>query len=166
MQTIYILIVLISSISLATACIKAHLNPVPGFVCTDVVFGNETQQVCICPPRYLGANCDCVQADQTATFLMSFCLGPLAVDRFYLGYTGVGVVKLLFSMIISIIIAVIKCCVKGDGRPTFATQVAVIVICILSFGPTVWWLTDWILILRGELPDADGDPLYNAMYLP
>jgi TM2 domain-containing membrane protein YozV len=59
----------------------------------------------------------------TTALLLSFFLGGLGVDRFYLGYTGLGVAKLLtlggcgvWSLIDFIMIAVRKV-PAADGTP-------------------------------------------------
>lgn len=59
----------------------------------------------------------------TTALLLSFFLGGLGVDRFYLGYTGIGVAKLLtlggcgiWSLIDFIMIAMRKV-PAADGTP-------------------------------------------------
>ena len=56
--------------------------------------------------------------------LLSFFLGGLGVDRFYLGYTGLGIAKLLTC--------------GGFG---------------------IWALIDFILIVIGNMKDANGNEL-------
>jgi TM2 domain-containing membrane protein YozV len=59
----------------------------------------------------------------TTALLLSFFLGGIGVDRFYLGYTGLGVAKLLtlggcgiWALIDFIMIAMRKV-PSADGRP-------------------------------------------------
>ncbi|MCL2141194.1 MAG: TM2 domain-containing protein [Dehalococcoidia bacterium] len=40
--------------------------------------------------------------NKTAAILLSFFLGVLGIDRFYLGYTGMGVLKLLTGGVLGI----------------------------------------------------------------
>ena len=61
--------------------------------------------------------------DWTTTLILSLLLGGLGVDRFYLGYTGLGVVKLLtcggvgiWALYDLIMIATNKM-VDADGNP-------------------------------------------------
>ena len=62
--------------------------------------------------------------DWLTTLLISFFVGFLGIDRFYLGYTGLGILKLVT--------------LGGCG---------------------VWALIDVILIVMGNMTDAQGRPL-------
>ena len=61
--------------------------------------------------------------------MLAYFLGWLGVDRFYLGYTGLGIAKLAVS--------IFTCFIGG----------------------VIWQLIDTILIVTGNMPDAQGRPL-------
>ena len=76
-------------------------------------------------PQHLGASAPGMysQRDWTTLALLSFFLGGLGVDRFYLGYTGLGLAKLLtlggcgFWTIIDFIMIVMNKIPDADGLP-------------------------------------------------
>ena len=68
-----------------------------------------------------------------AALLLSIFLGYLGIDRFYLGHTGLGILKLLTT--------VLTCGILG----------------------WIWWLVDVILIATGSVRDARGRPLLRTM---
>ncbi len=67
-----------------------------------------------------------------AALLLSIFLGYLGIDRFYLGHTGLGILKLL--------ITILTCGILG----------------------WIWWLIDVILIATGSIRDAQGRPLVRT----
>lgn len=76
-------------------------------------------------PHYAGAPGPGMysQRDWTTVALLSFFLGGLGVDRFYLGYTGLGIAKLLtlggcgFWSIIDFIMIIMNKIPDADGLP-------------------------------------------------
>jgi hypothetical protein len=72
------------------------------------------------------------QKDFTTAIILSVLLGALGVDRFYLGYTGLGIVKLAVALL------------------SFGTIA------------WIWWIVDIILIATGKLTDSRGIPLRRA----
>ncbi|ELR11320.1 TM2 domain containing protein [Acanthamoeba castellanii str. Neff] len=140
--------------------------------------------VCRCDERYAGAYCQHKRKNKLTAFLLSILLGGLAVDRFYLGYIGLGVVKLFLSVFgfVPACIANWSSTLMGWRRYTLVgDEYATIdsldgstgaylcitagncLTCCIALGSVAWWLTDWILILKDVLHDADGHGLYDNM---
>jgi TM2 domain-containing membrane protein YozV len=69
------------------------------------------------------------QKDWMVTLLLSIFLGGWGVDRFYLGYTGLGIAKLAVT------------------------------ICTCGIGGIVWWIYDIVQIATMKMVDATGQPL-------
>ena len=71
------------------------------------------------------------QKDWLVALLLSIFLGTWGVDRFYLGYIGLGIAKLVV---------------------TFVT---------CGIGGLIWWIYDIIQIATMKMVDANGQPLYK-----
>jgi hypothetical protein len=110
-----------------------------GISCTkDRDCGNgmcSDDNICKCDENYttLDSACDYKMRSQLAVWLLSFFVGGLGVDWFFLArgnacYNCAGVAKLL----------------TGGG-----------------FG--IWWIVDWIRILTGSFPDGNGVQLCMNM---
>jgi TM2 domain-containing membrane protein YozV len=70
-----------------------------------------------------------VQKDWLITLLLSIFLGSLGVDRFYLGYIGLGILKLAITLV--------SCGLAG----------------------WIWWIIDIIFIATDKMTDVNGQPL-------
>lgn len=117
---------------------------------------NDTQGICECDDGWTNEDCDHKEKSKLAAFLLSLFLGKFGVDRFFLGYVAIGVIKC--------IIGVLGCCggcvvrANEDADSKAAGGVGLFGCAIF-----IWWLIDWILILTNNLPDGYGYPLYQDM---
>ena len=120
------IIVLIQlSASLSTPCVSDD-------DCNNGACKNKT---CACFSGYItfkqNQTCEYKQKNKLVSFLLSFFVGGIGVDWFYLaegngGYIAAGVFKLL----------------TGGG-----------------FG--IWWFVDWVRVLANAFKDGNGAPLQN-----
>lgn len=82
-------------------------------------------QVCVkCGGRLSRAS----QKELSTTLLLSIFLGIFGVDRFYLGYTGLGIIKLLtlggcgIWVIVDVVLITLKKLPDADGNPLLVPQ--------------------------------------------
>ena len=152
-----------------TTCDTPNGGPGNGVCNGNGVCVNDTttnyEPTCVCISQYTGPQCAYLLKEKLTAFLLSFFVGAYGADRFYLGYTGLGVGKLILGLMF-IIIACAMCCAYIGGAlaesegcilGVMIVGICLIVGCFLaSFG---WWLADWIRILMNAIPDSNGVPL-------
>jgi len=114
--------------------------------------------ICYCNDRYTGDFCQNAKKLRLQAFMYSFMLGGWGADRFYLGYTGLAVLKLilgllplLFSCLTGTILRGKGCLHKGVHLLTGVTIVGII----------VFWVYDWVTIAQNKMLDAQGNVLYD-----
>ena len=118
---------------------------------------------CICVTPYIHTerdNCAYKARSKLVAFLLSFFLGNLGVDWFYLSfgtasYVFGGIFKIILLLVLPIFGKVLVA--SGEGVPA----VAGCCVCILP--ATLWYFIDWIRILTNSFPDGNGMPLYEDM---
>lgn len=134
---------------------------------------------CVCDGDYITYECDpnkacCYrQKHKWPAFLLSILVGMISgADRFYLGYIGVGVGKLVYTYVTLVVIVCITAGLKArsevaigraqNGNTSVALGCMSCLGCLWSMGLVAWWLSEWIRILTDSLPDANGAPLYDS----
>jgi TM2 domain-containing membrane protein YozV len=122
--------------------------------------------MCQCYPGYITwyfmETCAYEQRKKLTAFLVSFFVGTLGVDWFYLsrgngGYIVAGIIKLLISSGCFVGWPVVMASSNKKSRKniTIGTGVAA----ILTIISVIWWLIDWIRILANVFYDGHGAPL-------
>ena len=128
-----------------------------------VIEYNQTSGDCQCDEKYAGKECDYKRKNKLVAFLLSILLGSLGADRFYLDYIELGVLKLLLPLFTCVGACIACCSVAGGSDTGMAIGSIIAIICniVAGLAITIWWLVDWILILKDDLPDGNGYGLYN-----
>ncbi|KAL6042031.1 TM2 domain-containing protein [Balamuthia mandrillaris] len=121
---------------------------------------------CVCDEKYAGSHCKHERKSKLVAFLLSLLVGGVGAGRFYLGYTGLGALR--------IVLLVLLCCngvflgfsglLVGLGVVGIVLVVCGSILMVgLVLGIQIWWLVDWILVLTDGLQDSDGYDLYEDM---
>ena len=108
-------------------------------------------------PHYL--QCNYAQKSKKTAFLLSFFLGPLSFDSFYLGNDMLGYFKLILPSIL--ILIGITLFVVGKSKSKLSYQIVGRVIeFIATIIIIIWWFVDWIMIVSNAKKDLNDIELY------
>jgi len=135
--------------------------------------GQCVNSKCECDSGHADPVCAYGRKSRLTAFLLAFFVGSYGADRFYLGYIGDGVGKILLLVLgiliccVSVIAAaVVGGCSAGATAKTgwaafgFIAVIPFVFCALVGFSSiiasVVWWLVDWILILERNLNDYDG----------
>jgi len=143
--------------------------------------GDCNNTVCTCQNNYAGAFCQHKLKSKLTSFLLAFFVGQYGAMRFYLGYTGDGVGKIIL-IVGGILVCCFGICMGGASSGVFGAAaenpavslgagipMIVCAICCALLGfcallaSWLWWIIDWGLILSNKLDDNEGYPLAEDM---
>jgi len=145
----------------------------------DFIIGNETESVvsyngtCVCSDGAVGERCGEERLSGLTALSLSLLLGAYGVDRLYLGYTTIGIVKLAVSLLVCTAPCVPLClrlCRRPSLQPSAAKRTCAptptsfcAAFCFVFFGVGIWWIWDAALIYRQQLGDARGCDLLDDL---
>eukprot|EP01088_Endostelium_zonatum_P003072 TRINITY_DN1406_c0_g1_i1.p1 TRINITY_DN1406_c0_g1~~TRINITY_DN1406_c0_g1_i1.p1 ORF type:complete len:196 (-),score=11.05 TRINITY_DN1406_c0_g1_i1:72-638(-) len=130
--------------------------------------GECLNQTCICQEYYGRANCSYQLKSQEAAFIIAVFLGPIGADQFYLGYTGLGLLKLFLTIVVFCIFPFLPtCCLPCTFENSKLTKrnatVAWATTCGGALTCGLWWAIDSSIILWGNVHDSNGFPLVHDL---
>lgn len=157
-----IFIILLCILHLATTCTTN----------SDCNNGECKNSLCVCNSDYATFNnqtCNYKRKEKLTAFLLSFLVGPLGVDWFYLSqgqaaYIVAGVFKLLTGLFlyVGLIFMVIAIFCMGSNRDKLKAigaglGILISILCVLcALCNAIWALVDWIRILCDAFKDGNG----------
>lgn len=158
--------------TLAVICLAGIANG----ICnqnTDCNKGECLNSTCICFKGYVtfgNQQCGYKQKEKLTAFLLSFFIGNLGADWFYLasgdgGYIAAGIIKLLIGLFFSFGCCLLCCAgIFASVREKASSKafgfccgifiMILIGLCVAT--STIWYFVDWIRILTNSFKDGNG----------
>lgn len=129
---------------------------------------NHEKSYCVCEAKYIGTYCEKDQKTKGIAAVLEFFVGAYGASEFYLGYTALGVIKILLG-VFGCCGAYVAACMgfacannEQEGAAGCAMAVCGVFVCLCFTASSIWVIVQFIMILAGAVNDANGNPLYNG----